>query len=198
MSDYVDNKELKRKIALFNNTNLSDSGDWLPGYLQRLQNKLDAGKIDEEKFNLGKEFVKKKVATIEALQDRYMQMTDEDRRRFDWEFKKLKNDMCQDFILIINGRINSFKLRTQYPDEIDDIVQDALICVLSYINRYDESRGTSAFAYVTQLATNSIVLSINQIKEREKRMVSGLDYFDNLNTIDNPTDGLSGLQKFIE
>lgn len=198
MADYVDNKELREKITTYNNINIFDDGAWCPSYLQRLQNKLEAGKIDQEKFNLGKEFIIKKVASIEDLQARYAMMDPEEKRKFDYKLNQLKNDMCKDFLLIINGRVNSFKLRSQYPDEIDDIVQDALICVLNYINRYDESRGTSAFAYITQLATNSIVLSINQIRERTNRMVTGLDYFDNINTIDSPTDGLSGLSKFIE
>jgi DNA-directed RNA polymerase specialized sigma24 family protein len=80
-------------------------------------------------------------------------------------------------------------------DDINDIVQDAFITVMTYINRYNDEQATSAFAYVTQLATNSILFSLNEIKEREEKMVTGLDFFENLNTLDDPhsTDGLNKL-----
>ena len=200
MADYVNNARLREVINLYNNLNINDKGDWCAAYLQRLSNKHSNQKVTDEKFKLGKEFIVNKVKTIEALQQRYAAFTPEERRKFDLEFEKIKNEMCEYFLLIINGRSNSFKLRTSLrnPEDLDDIIQDALICILNYINRYDESRGTSAFAFVTQLATNSIILSLNQIRENEKRMVSGLDYFDNINTIDDPTDGLSGISRFLE
>ena len=80
-------------------------------------------------------------------------------------------------------------------DDINDIVQDAFITVMTYINRYNDEQATSAFAYVTQLATNSILFSLNEIKEREEKMVTGLDFFENLNTLDDPhsTDNLNKL-----
>lgn len=200
MADYVDNLRLREVINTFNNTNRHDKGDWCAAYLQRLENKYNCNKIDETKFNLGKSFIVNKVKTIQKIQDDFEKLTPEEKRKYDRDLEKLKNEMCEYFIKIINGRINSFKLRTSLrnPEDLDDIVQDALICVLNYINRYDEARCTSAFAYVTQLATNSIVLSLNQINERERRMVNGLEFFDNINTIDDPQDGLSGLSRFME
>ena len=105
--------------------------------------------------------------------------------------------MCEYFLKIINGRINSFRLRTSMRnfDDINDIVQDAFITVMTYINRYNDEQATSAFAYVTQLATNSILFSLNEIKEREEKMDTGLDFFENLNTLDDPhsTDSLNKL-----
>ncbi len=124
-------------------------------------------------------------------------MSFEERRQYNINFNKLKNEMCEYFLKIINGRINSFRLRTSMRnfDDINDIVQDAFITVMTYINRYNDEQATSAFAYVTQLATNSILFSLNEIKEREEKMVTGLDFFENLNTLDDPhsTDSLNKL-----
>lgn len=199
MAEYVNNERLREVVNQYNNLNIYDKGEWCAAYLQRLENKHANNKVDDNKFILGRDFIIKKVKQIEDLQAHYASLNSEEKRRFDLDFERIKNEMCEYFILIINGRINSFKLRTSLrnPEEIDDIVQDALICVLNYINRYDEARGTSAFAFVTQLATNSIKLSLNQIKEREKRMVSGLDYYENLNTTDEQ-QGLSGINKYLE
>ena len=124
-------------------------------------------------------------------------MSLDERRQYNIKFNNLKNEMCEYFLKIINGRINSFRLRTSMRnyDDINDIVQDAFITVMTYINRYNDEQATSAFAYVTQLATNSILFSLNEIKEHEKKMVTGLDFFENLNTLDDPhsTDGLNKL-----
>lgn len=173
------------------------SGDWCPSYLQRLENKFNKGKIAEDKYNAAKQFIINKIATIQKNQEQYEKMSLEERRQYNIKFNKLKNEMCEYFLKIINGRINSFRLRTSMRnyDDINDIVQDAFITVMTYINRYNDEQATSAFAYVTQLATNSILFSLNEIKEREEKMVTGLDFFENLNTLDDPhsTDGLNKL-----
>lgn len=173
------------------------SGDWCPSYLQRLENKFNKGNITEDKYNAAKQFIINKIATIQKNQEQYEKMSLEERRQYNIKFNKLKNEMCEYFLKIINGRINSFRLRTSMRnyDDINDIVQDAFITVMTYINRYNDEQATSAFAYVTQLATNSILFSLNEIKEREEKMVTGLDFFENLNTLDDPhsTDGLNKL-----
>lgn len=176
------------------------TGEWCTSYASRLDNKFKSGKMDKDKYSLSRSFIVNKVKSIETLQKRYGQYSPERRRQFDRMFDKLKNELCDYFLKIINGRVNSFKLRstTSYED-ISDIIQDAFLCVMRYINRYDPNRCTSAFAYVTELATNSIVLSLNQIKERSEKMITGLDYFDNINTIDTPTSSTqSGLTKFMD
>ena len=43
----------------------------------------------------------------------------------------------------------------------------------------------------------SLRRALNEIKEREEKMVSGLDFYENLNTLDDPM-GSDGLNKFIE
>ena len=136
-----------------------------------------------------KEFIHRKVKQIEDLQDKYQKLTLEERRKYDYEFDKLKDEFCDMIIKIANGRVNSFKLRSQpnLVNHIDDIMQDAVIQVFRYINRFDESRGTSAFSYVTEQCSNAIKQDLKKIQEHDKTYVSGIDFFDNINTIDNHT-----------
>lgn len=177
------------------------SGDWCPSYLQRLENKYLKGKMPEEKYNIAKQFIIDKAKSISELQEKYGKMTAEEKRKYRYDLDKLKNEMCEYFLKIINGRINSFRLRSsgalKNHEDINDIIQDAFIAVMTYINRYNDRLATSAFAYVTQLATNSILFSLNEIKEREANMITGLDFYDNLNTLDDP-HSLTGLNKFVE
>ncbi len=166
-----------------------------------MENKFLKQKITEEKYNSAKQFIINKSRQIKTLHELYNNMSPEEKRKFRLNLDKLKNEMCEYFLKIINGRINSFRLRSsgalKNHEDINDIVQDAFIAVMTYINRYNDERATSAFAYVTQLATNSILFSLNVIKEREQKMVTGLDFYDNLNTIDDP-HSMDGLNKFVE
>ena len=166
-----------------------------------MENKFLKQKISEEKYNSAKQFIINKSKQINNLHESYNNMSFEEKRQFRLNLDKLKNEMCEYFLKIINGRINSFRRRSsgalKNHEDINDIVQDAFMAVMTYINRYNDERATSAFAYVTQLATNSILFSLNEIKEREQKMVTGLDFYDNLNTIDDP-HGMDGLNKFVE
>lgn len=157
--------------------------------------------MTEEKYNTAKKFILDKSKSINELQENFNNMSDVEKAQFRLKLDKLKNEMCDYFLKIINGRINSFRLRSsgalKNHEDINDIIQDAFIAVMTYINRYNDKLATSAFAYVTQLATNSILFSLNEIKEREANMITGLDFYDNLNTLDDP-HSLTGLNKFVE
>lgn len=88
-------------------------------------------------------------------------------------------------------------LHKQYAEYISDLAIDAVMTIFLYFNRYDESRNTSAFAFVTQLAYNSIIASLRNINLTNKTMITGLDFFDNINTIDNPTAAFTATNKFL-
>ena len=60
-----------------------------------------------------------------------------------------------------------------------------MMTLFMYINRYDETRNSSAFAFVTQLITNAINLYLNEMNEHNDKEISGLEFYENLNTIDN-------------
>ena len=184
---YISNKYLRELIVKFNTMNINDTGEWCNAYERKLENKKLKQTIELEKYKLAKEFIQKKKKQISDLHKKYEKFSEEERRAFNIEFDKLKKDICDAFLKVINGRIISFKLiQTPAYEEVDDIRQDCMMTLFMYINRYDESRNSSAFAFVTQLITNAINLYLNQMNERRDKEISGLDFYENLNTLDDP------------
>ena len=184
---YISNKYLRELVVKFNKMNINDTGEWCDAYERKLENKNNKKSITEDKYEVSKDFIQRKREEIKALHKRYNTMTPEDRHKFNMEFEQVKKDICDAFIKVINGRIISFKL-VQSPayEEIDDIRQEALMTLFTYINRYDETRNSSAFAFVTQLITNALNLYLSEMNERNEKEIAGLDFYENLNTIDDP------------
>jgi hypothetical protein len=183
---YISNKYLRELIIKFNRMNINDTGEWCDAYERKLERKNDKNNIEEDKYELSKSFIQRKREQIRELQERYKKFTPEERRKFNAEFEAVKKDICDAFIKVINGRIISFKL-IQGPayEEIDDIRQEALMTLFTYINRYDEERNTSAFAFTTQLITNALNLYLGEMNKRNETEITGLDFYENLNTIDD-------------
>lgn len=184
---YISNKYLRELVVKFNKMNINDTGEWCDAYERKLENKNNKKSITEDKYEVSKEFIQRKREEIKALHERYNTMTLEERHKFNMEFEQVKKDICDAFIKVINGRIISFKL-VQSPayEEIDDIRQEALMTLFTYINRYDETRNSSAFAFVTQLITNALNLYLSEMNERNEKEISGLDFYENLNTLEDP------------
>ena len=184
---YISNKYLRVLVVKFNKMNINDTGEWCDAYERKLENKNNKKSITEDKYEVSKDFIQRKREEIRALHERYNTMTPEERHKFNMEFEQVKKDICDAFIKVINGRIISFKL-VQSPayEEIDDIRQEALMTLFTYINRYDETRNSSAFAFVTQLITNALNLYLSEMNERNEKEIAGLDFYENLNTIDDP------------
>ena len=184
---YISNKYLRELVVKFNKMNINDTGEWCDAYERKLENKNNKKSITEDKYEVSKEFIQRKREEIKALHERYNTMTFEERHKFNMEFEQVKKDICDAFIKVINGRIISFKL-IQSPayEEIDDIRQEALMTLFTYINRYDETRNSSAFAFVTQLITNALNLYLSEMNERNEKEISGLDFYENLNTLEDP------------
>ena len=184
---YISNKYLRELVVKFNKMNINDTGEWCDAYERKLENKNNKKSITEDKYEVSKDFIQRKREEIRALHERYNTMTPEERHKFNMEFEQVKKDICDAFIKVINGRIISFKL-VQSPayEEIDDIRQEALMTLFTYINRYDETRNSSAFAFVTQLITNALNLYLSEMHERNEKEIAGLDFYENLNTIDDP------------
>ena len=184
---YISNKYLRELVVKFNKMNINDTGEWCDAYERKLENKNNKKSITEDKYEVSKDFIQRKREEIRALHERYNTMTPEERHKFNMEFEQVKKDICDAFIKVINGRIISFKL-VQSPayEEIDDIRQEALMTLFTYINRYDETRNSSAFAFVTQLITNALNLYLSEMNERNEKEIAGLDLYENLNTIDDP------------
>ena len=187
---YISNKYLRELIIKFNHMNINDTGEWCDPYERKLENKKLKKTVTEDKYILAKSFIKRKREEIEELQNNYRNLGDEERRKFNAEFDALKAEICDAFLKVINGRIISFKLiQTPAYEDVEDIRQECMMTLFMYINRYDETRNSSAFAFVTQLITNAINLYLNEMNEHKDKEISGLDFYENLNTIDDPYGG---------
>lgn len=187
---YISNKYLRELIIKFNHMNINDTGEWCDPYERKLENKKLKKTVTEDKYILAKSFIKRKREEIEELQHKYRNFSDEERRKFNTEFDALKAEICNAFLKVINGRIISFKLiQTPAYEDVEDIRQECMMTLFMYINRYDETRNSSAFAFVTQLITNAINLYLNEMNEHKDKEISGLDFYENLNTIDDPYGG---------
>lgn len=187
---YISNKYLRELIIKFNHMNINDTGEWCDPYERKLENKKLKKTVTEDKYILAKSFIKRKREEIEELQHKYRNFSDEERRKFNTEFDTLKAEICNAFLKVINGRIISFKLiQTPAYEDVEDIRQECMMTLFMYINRYDETRNSSAFAFVTQLITNAINLYLNEMNEHKDKEISGLDFYENLNTIDDPYGG---------
>ncbi len=142
--------------------------------------------MTEEQYQASLNFITKKEKYIPELREMYMKLSPEERRHYNYELDMIKKEICEAFMKVINGRIISFKLvTTKDREDIEDIRQECLMTLFTYINRYDEDRDTSAFAFVTQLISNAIILYINQLNERKEKEIPGLDFYENLNTVDD-------------
>lgn len=198
-SCYVNNEELRNLIREYNNNNIYDDLEWCANYIKKLNRQLELGKIDEEKHKLAISFINRKRETRDRLMKRYRTMSDSEKIQFEDNLTFVRDTLFKHFTKIINGRINSLRIRKTIsdPSEVEDMVSNALIALFSYINRYDADRSTSAFAYVTQIAHNSVIQDLNSYNARKQKFVSGLDFFDNINTIDDYREG-SNFDKWID
>ena len=198
---YVNNAELKKLISRYNELNIDDTGEWISRYITKMNKKEDLKSITDEKFELSIDFIKNKRKQLNELHDKYSKMTDAEKICLQDELTAIRNLLFMHFNNIIDGRINSLRIKAKINDlgEIHDIAYNALLAIFKYINRFDATRCTSAFSYVTQMANNSIIHDLNQWQDRKERMVTGLDYFENINTEDDPSDMKNNtFDKFIQ
>lgn len=198
-SCYVNNDELRNLIREYNDNNIHDDLAWCTDYLKKFTRQLELGKIDQEKYDTTVAFIAKKRKKHDEVLARYKEMSDSEKIQFEDNLTFVRDTLFKHFTKIINGRINSLRIRKTIgdPSEIEDMVSNALIALFSYINRYDADRSTSAFSYVTQCAHNSVIQDLNSYNARKQKFVSGLDFFDNINTIDDYREG-SNFDKWVE
>ena len=199
-SGYINNAYLRELIRKFNEMNYQDDGSWCADYLSKLETSYNKKKIKIEKYNRCKEFILKKVKHINKLRKNYYNVwSPEEKRKFDGEFNQVKADLCEAFSKVIDGRIISFKLvASKDQEDINDIKQNALFTLFKYINRYDAEANSSAFAYTTQVITNSIKMDLKEQKKISSREICGLDFYNNINTLDDPYDGESNLSSYMD
>lgn len=173
-------------------------GSWLDGYLKRATNQYKSGKKKKEDYEKTVAFVEQfRIDTKEKF-EKYNAMSDVEKRQYEQRFEKIRTELWIMFEKIARGRMAKMGLHVKYADQLNDIAIDAVMSMFKYMNRYDRSRKTSAFAYMTEQAYNSIVASLNDINLRDTTFVTGLDFFENINTIDNPMAAFTATQKYIK
>lgn len=174
------------------------TGSWLDEYLKRATNKFNAGKTKKVDYDMTVAFVNQRKIDTKEKFEKYNALSDADKRKYDLRFEQVRSELWVMYEKIARGRMAKMGLHVKYADHLDDIAIDAVMSMFNYMNRYDGNRKTSAFAYMTQQAYNSIVASLNTINLRNSTFVTGLDFFENINTIDNPTAAFTATQKYIK
>lgn len=135
-TDYVSNAKLRELIIKYNDLNPNDTGAWLEKFEKTMRTKGKYDKV-ESWINLRK----KKYAA---------------KREYSKEFMDVSRELFNYVYKIVRGRVACFQ---GIPvDERDDVVQDCVLAVTQYINRYREDLNTSAFAYVTEIISNALKL----------------------------------------
>lgn len=135
-TDYVNNKKLRELVVKYNDLNPNDTGEWLDKFEKTMKTK---GKLPEVKDWIAlrrKKYAQKREYTAEFM--------DVSRQLFNYIYK------------IVRGRVACFQ---GIPvDEREDVIQDCVLAVTQYINRYREDKESSAFAYLTQIISNALKL----------------------------------------
>lgn len=185
MAEYIKNSELREKVTEYNLLNIEDDGSWIPEYLQRMRRKHQLQQISDEKFELAEKFAQQRLIDTKLKFENYNKLSPEDKYKYRVHLKELRDELWLAFKRIVDGRIASMGLykTLKDPDNIADISTDAVLYVFKYINRYDSSRSSSAFAYITQTAWSNIVSSLNTINDREQHYITGIDFLDNVKPV---------------
>jgi len=198
MSKYLEKEHLRDLIVEYNLTNLSDDGSWLDDYLKRETKKYETGKMDKEEYDAKVAFVKQRKIDTKRKFEHYNSLSEAEKRAYQARFEQIRGELWIMYEKIARGRMAKMGLHVKYADHLNDIAIDAVLSMFNYMNRYDANRKTSAFAYMTQQAFYSVVASLNEINFRNTTFVSGLDFFENINTIDNPIAAYTATQKYIK
>ena len=133
--NYVDNARLRELIIEYNDLNPGDDGKWLDRYEKKM---TKAGKYAAVH------------PWIALRRQKYAAP-----RKYTPEFQKVSEELVSAINKIVLHRMRCFLIP---EEEKEDLEQECLLNVLTYINRYREDLETSAFAYVTQLINNAIKL----------------------------------------
>lgn len=151
--NYVDNRELGRLVEDYIRSNPNDRGEWLDRYVNTVKSR-----------NAGKP---KKIAAAEEFAQYRRGMYSGQRPT------EIYGQTCDKLIpilyKIIDGRMASYRI---FGDE--DVRQDCMLALLKYMNRFDYRKGTSAFAYVSEIITQAINLHLNY--EKDSRLDGNLVY----------------------
>lgn len=176
--DYCNKEELKELLKKYNIMNYTDDGNWIDRYLQRMHTKKNKKALSDLKFDNALSFAERKRKQVQETRENWNNLTHEERMVYNSEFAKVTEELTNNFIKIIDGRIQSYRL-WQHED-VEDIKQEALLALYKYVNRFDYDSNTSAFAYVTQIINNAFNLYLQKYNDHADKEICGLTFYDNM------------------
>lgn len=95
--------------------------------------------------------------------------------------KIYKNDIMPAFEKLVENLINIYKFSGMH-DSYENLKNDCVTFLFETINKFDESRGTTAFSYFNVVAKNWLIIKTKQKNSKQKKNIS-LDDIQSL-TID--------------
>lgn len=92
--------------------------------------------------------------------------------------KIYKNDIMPAFEKLVENLINIYKFSGMH-DSYENLKNDCVTFLFETINKFDESRGTTAFSYFNVVAKNWLIIKTKQKNNKQKKNIS-LDDFQSL------------------
>lgn len=131
-NEYVNNRELREQLVYYILNNPNDNGEWLEKWYRTVGAK-------------GKKFYETRKKQLANRQYNAK------------EFNEVSTKFFKNVYKIAEGIIAAYRLVNQKVyNEYEDIVQECVLTVAQYCNRYDTEKDTSALAYLTQLCKNAL------------------------------------------
>lgn len=147
-NNYCNNEELNTLVTEWIHSTNSGNGAW-----------LEKWKTRAETMAKGK---KEKLDDLKTFYDYRKALYSGPRNSMDPTREARLWNLVQ---TIVKNRIHSFNFNCD--EDREDAEQDAFIAVFKYLNRYDTNRGSSVFAYITELISNGILLNLKNDKDSE-------------------------------
>lgn len=142
--NYVNNGELREQLVYYILNNPADDGEWLDKWYRTV------GAKGKDFYEHRKNFLKNRKPVNQR------------------EFDIMADKFCRNVYKITEGIIAAYRLVNQKVyNEYEDIVQECVMTVLQYCNRYDDRKDTSALAYLTQLAKNALNQYLKKFNESQ-------------------------------
>lgn len=94
--------------------------------------------------------------------------------------KIYKNDIMPAFEKLVENLINIYKFSGMH-DSYENLKNDCVTFLFETINKFDESRGTTAFSYFNVVAKNWLIIKTKQKNNKQKKNIS-LDDVQSLTT----------------
>ena len=91
-----------------------------------------------------------------------------------------KNEIMPAFEKLVENLINIYKFSGMH-DSYENLKNDCVTFLFETINKFDESRGTTAFSYFNVVAKNWLIIKTKQKNNKQKKNIS-LDDVQSLST----------------